>query len=225
MNKALQLWFGIVFTAVAPVTVGLFFQDFNVAWLSALCGGFIILAAKADALAQLSLGPLKAKMQATIAEAAATIEQLREIATTMATVVLSDLMDGQFIGGMKAEKRLELHNELITDLKKLGASKDQLDRAQAEWWKGMGVMYHNRLGHQLRDRAIAAGMTGQQPGQCADAFGKLFNADARSAASPDEYEAFFKEHNLLSPTLAACIEDYRHFMATREVRHPNAFEF
>jgi len=50
------LWFGIIFTASAPLLVGLMFQDFNVAWLSALCGVAIILTAKVDALAELSLG-------------------------------------------------------------------------------------------------------------------------------------------------------------------------
>jgi hypothetical protein len=225
IGKILHLWFGIIFTASAPALVGLMFQDFNVAWLSALCGAVIILTAKVDALAELSLGPLQAKMQATIAEATATIVQLREIATSMATVVLSDLMAGQFLWGMSSAKRHELHDELIADLKRLGASQNQLDRAQVEWWKGIGVMYHNKLGHDLLNRAVAAGKTGQEPRLCAEEFGKLINAKTRSVAPPDDYEEFFKRHNLLSPEVEASINDYRHFVATKGVRRPIDFGF
>jgi hypothetical protein len=217
-GKTLQLWFGILFTAIVPIVVGLVFKEYQVAWLSALCGAFITIMAKPEGLTELSLGPLKAKMQETIAEAAATVEQLREVATTMATVVLSGLMAGQFMWGMSFAKRLELHDELIGNLRRIGASDDQLNRAQAEWWKGVGVMYHNRLGRDLRDLAKQAGMDGLKTNSVAEEFNALAQKATRSAGTPAEHEEFFLKHGLLNDEIREWISDYKHFLSTKEIR-------
>lgn len=220
MAKIFQLWFGLLFTAFVPLLVGIVFKEYQVAWLAALCGAFITIIAKPEGLAELSLGPLKAKMQKTIAEATATVEQLREVATTMATVVLSDLMAGQFMWGMSAAKRLELHDELVQNLERLGVTPEQLVRVQADWWGGIGVMYHNKLSQRLRQSAQEAKLSVHEVTQEFNAFAKM---DTRSAGSPDDYQKFFTKHKLLTPDIQLWIDDYRHFLLTKEVRRRDEF--
>lgn len=218
VSKTIQLWFGVIFTAVAPIVIGLKFNEYQVAWIAALCGAFITLMAKPEALAELSLGPLKAKMQNTIAEATATVGQLREVAATVANVVLSDLIAGHFMWGMSFKKRLELHDELILNLQKLGVAADQIGHAELEWKRGIGVVYHNKMGHDLQQRARDLGMDGAAAQKCAEEFNALAKKDTRSAALPDEYEQFFSKHGLLSIQIKDWVDDYRHFMETNEVR-------
>jgi hypothetical protein len=194
LAKIFQLWFGLIFTAFIPLLVGIIFKEYQVAWLAALCGAFITIMAKPEGLAELSLGPLKAKMQKTIAEAAATVEHLREVATTMATVVLSDLMAGQFMWGMSAAKRLELHDELVRNLERLGVTPEQLIRVQADWWRGIGVMYHNKLRHHLPKRA-------EEISEVTQEFNALAKKATRSVGSPDDYQEFFAKYKLLTPDI------------------------
>ena len=48
---------GACFVLLVPIGIGLLFREAsNVAWLAALCGGFVTLVSRLDALAELSLG-------------------------------------------------------------------------------------------------------------------------------------------------------------------------
>lgn len=217
LGKAIHLWFGILFLAVAPIGVGLFSGTTPLALVVAVCGIAIVLTSKLEALSELSLGPIKAKMQATISEANATIGQLRELAATTATVVLSDLIAGHFMWGMSLTKRIELHDDLVARLQKLGVPKDQIDAARTEWWKGIGVAYHNKIGDNLHARATATGKDGQTVTM---EFNVLANSKTRTCGHPDEYEALFKKYGLLDAETAGWIDDYRHFLKAREIRRP-----
>jgi hypothetical protein len=201
--------------------IAVYFEDYHAAWIAALCGAVMLVLANPERLAEISLGPLRARMQEKIAEAVATVEQLREIAATMANVILSDLMAGQFIWGMTSAKRIELHDQLICDLKKIGVSQSQIDIAETEWAKGMGVLYHNKLRKMLDKNLAGSGLNEADIGK---EFNSLARKDTRSASLPDDYEAFFKKYGLLTSDTTTWIADYRHFLKTKEVRRTNEFE-
>jgi hypothetical protein len=48
--------------------------------------------------------------------------------------------------------------------------------------------------------------------------------ETRSAASPGEYEQFFKKHGLLASDVQHWIDDYEHFLKHNEVRRRDKFE-
>src|SRR5437879_1322551 len=89
LAKAALFWAGIIFTLLAPVVIGVYFQNSSSAWIAVTCGVFVTLMAKIDDLVEFSLGPLRARMRETISEANATIEQLRKVAATSARATLT----------------------------------------------------------------------------------------------------------------------------------------
>lgn len=146
--------FGVIFTLVAPLVIGIGFKDPSTSWVAALCGAFVTFIAKFDVLTELSLGPVKARMKEQIAEATATLEQLRQVATATSQATLTDLMAGGFMWSMSLKKRFELHDNIITSLKKIGASKEQIEQAENEWKKGVSVIYHRAIKNcvELREK-------------------------------------------------------------------------
>ncbi|MEE9294142.1 MAG: hypothetical protein V3W34_04135 [Phycisphaerae bacterium] len=66
-------WLGIVFTLVAPIVIGVAYGDQTTNWIAALCGAFVTFMAKIESIAELSLGPVKARMKEKMEEAAAAV--------------------------------------------------------------------------------------------------------------------------------------------------------
>jgi hypothetical protein len=145
-------WIATGFLFVVPTVVGIRTDSATIASVTAACGAFVMFAARLDRMTELSLGPVKAKMRETIAEATATINQLREVTTTMATATLTNMMATTFAGGMSLRKRLELHDQVMQQLESLGVSDEQQRRAQTEWRKGISILYFNVI-HRLIRRA------------------------------------------------------------------------
>ena len=109
----------------------------------------IIVVAGAIAVAFLNIDKIQkfkgagfeAEMKRAVAEANATIKQLREVAATSSEVILTDLMAGNFMSGTTLTKRLNLHDQLVENLKEIGASKKQIDKADEMWRKGIGIIW------------------------------------------------------------------------------------
>jgi hypothetical protein len=136
-------WVGLLFTLIAPVFIGIHYQNVSISWVAALCGAFISFMAKIDDLAELSLGPVKARMKEKIEEANATIEQLREIAAATTGATLTDMMAGRYVGGMSLSKMLDIHDSLIQTLRGIGISPEKLNEIENDWRKGISITYYN----------------------------------------------------------------------------------
>ena len=87
----------------------------------------------------------EAEMKQAVKEANATVKQLREVAATSSEVILTDLMAGNFFDGTTLEKRLELHDQLIVNLRGIGATKEQIEKSKCMWNKGVGVIFHRGI--------------------------------------------------------------------------------
>jgi hypothetical protein len=106
-----------------------------------VCGAFVALMARLEDLAEVSLGPVRAKMREALSEAAATIKQLRQVAASLATSALSELMAGSFQEGIPLTRRLELYDQVMEDLDKLGILEEQRRQATAEWQNDIHLIY------------------------------------------------------------------------------------
>jgi hypothetical protein len=191
------------------------------AWITLLCGGFVTLVAKLDNLAELSMGPLRAKMRETIAEAAATIDQLRDVATSITSAFLTQLIAGSFMGGMSQRSRFQMHDDLLDQLKSLGVSEERLQQSDAGWRLAVGVIYHSIIETKIMRDATPADSIRQNG--IAQAFAKLLDFPNLQASSPEVYERFARDHDVLTPNVQPWIDDYRHFVRTNEIRRLEEF--
>lgn len=113
----------------------------------------IIVVAGAIAVAFLNIDKIQkfkgagfeAEMKRAVAEANETVKQLREVAATSSEVILTDLMAGNFMSGTTLERRLHLHDQSIENLKEIGASKKQIEKADEMWRRGVGIIFHRGI--------------------------------------------------------------------------------
>ncbi|SBW11257.1 conserved hypothetical protein [uncultured Alphaproteobacteria bacterium] len=224
MSTTTQPWYiptlfkaGTTFTLAAPIIVGLKYHDTSTAWIAALCGAFVTIVSRFDDLTKVSLGPLKAEMREAINEANATIEQLREVATTITDATLTDLSAGMFWGGLSTKSRLDYHPKMIASLQKIGASQEQIDRAEAGWRNAIGILYLNHI-------TKAAEAAAPNASAFTPARGELRNAFKDSVApAPSALEQVLSSHSLTSPEIKQWLDDYHHFLATKEIRRYDEF--
>lgn len=217
----LLFWASVAFTAIVPILIGTLGGSASTAWAALVSGAFLTFIAKLADVAELSLGPVKARMREVIDEAAATTEQLREVATTIATAVMTDMMAGGFSGSMHLAERFELHDQLLAQLDKLGVSEDQKRRTTAQWRKGVAVIYHRIIGKLVNEEAKRV-TPGTWTGTSSE-YNNLLDFPHWDAPRPNEITKFCASKNLLTPEITSWIEDYRHFLDTDEIRRRDQF--
>jgi hypothetical protein len=211
-------WIATGFLFVAPTVVGITTRSAAIASVTVACGAFVMLAARLDRMTELSLGPVNAKMKETIAEANATINQLREVTTTMATATLTNMMATNFMGGMSLRKRLELHDQLIQQLQNLGVSDDQQRSAQTEWRKGMSILYFNVV-----LRAAINGRAPEDTNMISSEYHSLLDFPNWQAPTSGMLTRFCEQRNLLNAEVRQWIDDYQQFLNTGEIRRQGEF--
>ncbi|HCE4642747.1 TPA: hypothetical protein NGT82_004635 [Vibrio parahaemolyticus] len=148
-------WLGVLFTLCAPIVIGIHFNDTSTSWVAALSGAFVTFVAKLPEIAELSLGPVKARMRDKIEEASVTITQLKKIAVSNSEATLSDLIAGSFMGGMSQAKRLEIHSNVMNALKEIGADKAELEFVERDWKKGISIIYLRAIKSAVEGREKA----------------------------------------------------------------------
>lgn len=220
-------WLGILFTLFAPVIIGIGFDDQSTSWVAALCGAFVTFIAKIGDLAELSLGPVKAKMKEKIEEASATIDQLREVATTNSEATLTDLIAGSFMGSMSLKKRLELHDSIIEALKGIGASESQILTAENDWKKGINIIYQRAIRQAVEERedpsVINTKATEEQKKACSE-IQELQNFDKWETPSPSQIRTILKKYKIESNSVDKWVCDYEHFLDNNEIKNREDFE-
>lgn len=154
--------------AVAAPTVTCWFgylgrSSATLGWLVA-CGlaGILVNLPAIESFA-LTKDGLSAKMRATLAEAAATIDQLRALATSTARSSLTQSMAG-LLGPrtMQISERLRLDLTVIDELRRLEVTGTQMREARELWDRGVGVLFGRQL-HGLMDAETYARHRGDIP--------------------------------------------------------------
>lgn len=179
-----------------------------------------VLVGRLHQVEEFSLGPLKARLRATIEEANATIQQLRGVALGLAEASLTDLMAGNFMDSMHMGQRLAMHDVIVKSLVVLGMSQADVQKASVHWNKGIGLTYWRAIRGSLPQ--VSDPNVRSDP-KIRLAFDSLMDFKEWRAPTPDEAEAFVKERDLENPAVAEWIADYRHFIRTKEIRRRDEF--
>ncbi len=214
-------WIGMVFTLVAPAVIGVYFKDPSTSWVAALCGAFVTFVAKFEEIAELSLGPVKAKMKEQIAEANATLSQLKNVSATISEGFLSELMSGAFFGGMKLRDRFALHDKIIKLLESIGIPEEDIKGTKTFWNKGICVMYKNKIVHIVGLRTRPSTVNTKAPeenNKAADEINAMFDKNTWTAPTPYQIRAVIDKYGVSTPEAEEALADYEYFIATGEIR-------
>lgn len=219
-------WISVLFTLLVPSTIGLYFDNIKVALVALVSGGLVLVISIADQVSEISLGPLRAKLRETIAEAHATIEQLRATAVVIARASLGQLIADSFIGRMTGAQRFRLHDELITNLYHLGVSDEQVNEAKAIWNKGIRVIYVRAIGYAISGKSSPSDPTNPTPDQ-ENLSREIKNlrsfGDDWSAVSSTMLRELIEERSQMTPLVKKWLDDYQHFEETGDIRDKDQF--
>jgi len=221
-------WVGVVFTISAPIIIGIEFANTGIAWVAALCGAFVTFISKLHEMAELSVGPVRAKMRETIREANATIDQVRNIARNISETTLTALMAGNFgfTDGLNLRSRLDLHDRLIESLKEIGVPDNEISELDEKWNQGIGVIYYRAIAPLIDGREdpnqINMNASEEQIEQ-RKGWDGLLEFDEWKAPTPDEMQAYMDAQGIVSEGINEWVEDYRNFLEIGEIRRREIF--
>jgi len=216
---------GVVLLLALAVLFGLLGKPTEMALIivaSAIALAFINI----DRIQKFKGGGFEAEMREVLEEAAATIDQLRDVACAGAEPTLTSLMSDNFMDGVSLEKRLESHDLLISKLQEIGASESQISAADAWWKKGVGVLYHRGVKNLIEHRSNDGQMlTNLAPGilEAGAEFHKTLKYETWDAASSDQMREFIANKGLMTDDLRDLLDDYRHFEKTGTLKRREVF--
>lgn len=159
----------------------------------------------------------EAEMKRAVEEANATVEQLREVAATSAEVILTDLMAASFLDGLSMENRLNLHDRLICNLKDIGATSEQIEKADEMWKRGVRIIYF---------RGIRKAFEKKFSKTQADAIieiQKLLDFENWQAPTSNELRAFIEKKGSINPEIDELLIDFAEFEKTGIINRKNVF--
>ncbi len=209
MGPYLNLIVGFLIIIV-PVTLLGFWGKKNGMWLIVLAGATVLTFANIEKIQRFKIAGFEAEMKKVVQEANATIEQLRSVATTSARATITSLMADNFIDDFTLKNQLELHDQLISNLEKIGASKQQIGEADEMWKRGVGVIYHRGIGNKLDSPT-------------AQEFQGLLKLDDWKAPTSGEIEKFIESKGLMNQELKDLIDEYKYFESTGTIRRKELF--
>lgn len=191
-----------------------------------LAAGLVLLLASSierfEVLKGLGVEARTRELKQTIIEANATLSQLRELATSICHVVISDLMASNFMGGISLEQKVRMHDDLIMTLKQLGVASTQVGQADSKWREGIGLIYHRMIKKELMSKTTDGQISPAVFGIGGE-FQEMLDFDEWRAPSPDAMEIFLKSRDQMTPTLQEFIDDYRHYLTHGVLRRPQVF--
>lgn len=194
----------------------------------------IIVVAGAIALSFLNIDKIQkfkgagfeAEMKRAVEEANATLDQLREVAATSAEVILTDLMAGNFMDGTTLEKRLSLHDQLLGNLKEIGATEKQIKKADEMWRKGIGIIFHRgiRVALEGREKPQQVNFKAEKHIlEASKAMQDLLDFDEWKAPSPEKLREFIKDKEAMNPTVDELLKDYSEFVTSGKFLRRDVF--
>lgn len=160
-------------------------------------------------------------------KAAATVDQLQNIACTTARATLTDLMAANFMGGTTLKARLDLHDQIIDSLREIGIPEDKIKEANKMWSKGIGVIYHRGIRNALEGRTNPDEVNlkaSPELRKASDEFQKTQDFEQWQVLSPDEMQSFIEGKGFMNEAVSELIDDYRYFLDTGNIRRRSVFE-
>ena len=173
------------------------------------------------------LGGVKTEMQETIAEANATIKQLRIVAATTGEVVLSDLMSGIFaFGGISVEERIRLHDQIVSNLKDIGVKDSEIKKTEDNWIKGLKLLFCSSIRQEIekRGKSIQDNTQKQQHKDLIADLNLKFKGNIWDAPTSSELKSLIDKYHCMNNKIEALLLDYEKYEKTGKLNDNRIFD-
>lgn len=215
-------WISLIFISVTVLLVAVFgfLGKPTEMGLMTVVGAVALSFLNIDKIQWFKLAGFEAKMKKAVADANATIEQLRQVAATSSEATLTTLMAGNFFDGTTLETRLKLHDQLIDNLIDIGASDAQLKSADEMWRRGVGITFHRGIRASLLciDEKDATEVRA-----AADELQNLSQFEEWKAPSSGEIRKFIDDKGRMTPELDELLLDYKEYETSGKLRRRDVF--
>lgn len=224
--KAALFWVGVLLAVLVPVPLAIYFNSSEIPIICFSSGFLAVLFSKIEMLDELTVGPLKAKLRATINEAAATVDQLRALGAQLSEISLTMMISTEMVSDIGLKQKIDLHDKIIKHLADLGVSQEQLNEARVDWKRVVSFLYVRLM------RSIVEGRESfDQPNQSASASEKnasaellsVANVRSSSAVDPNTIREILTKNDIQKPELDQWLNDYEVFFRTLTIPRVAAF--
>jgi hypothetical protein len=160
-------------------------------------------------------------------DASEIVDQLQSISLATAKATITDLMAANFFAGTTLKTRLDLHDQIIANLKKIGVPENKIKDAEEMWKKGVGIIYHRGIRDALEGRTEPSTVNmkaSPELRKASEEFQKMLDFEQWKVPSPDEMESFIKEKGFMNNAVKELIIDYRYFLETGNIQRRSVFE-
>lgn len=218
------LGIGCLYTLTAPLFLIQQGKTAMEASIALLAGLIVVLASRVNDIVSWKLGPLQAQLRETIREGTATINQVRELAVVQAKVALSRLMVGYFYWDtVSLAARLDMHDEVIGNLRALGLSDDQIAAADEVWRINIGKVYANRICKILKKQGDLHSELKSRSAELVEQVNETVKSSSSLALMRDGIEQVLQEAKLDFPETLEWANDLRHYEATGKIGRKERF--
>jgi hypothetical protein len=182
------------------------------AFLAACCMVFLMCNFKS--ISRIKYGDLEADLQHKIEQANATLEQLRELAASLAQPTLGLIASQGYLGAFPISYRFEVAARIKTILQNIEVSEDRINEINSLFM----ITVRNIIAV-----AITKGLN-QIPRNEKDAVRLGEGASIGRMGTPEDYESLLTKYSLLTPERQELIEDLRFFIENHELRRPEFWD-
>ncbi len=219
MNRV-QILFVILslLSLIATFTVGLY--NFNylipvgtIAFLAFLCFAFL----GSFKEFKLSASGLEAKMRESIKKAESTINETQELIKVLAPVTLSLVKGKGRLGSYNTREAEELKESILKVVRQLNISEEEISGMLNEWHAFVeGDFVDWIIGAPLIPQTLPPALRGKWKGYRRLPMGE--------SPSPEELRKFLLEYTEITSETETLLDDYGHYLETREIRNPNLLD-
>lgn len=226
MLRVLLLSLGTVLIGAGPSAVLMRGDPWHSAMPTLIAGGFLILVAHIDRLASFKAGPLEAELREAVREAYATLDDLKKAARLNAKALLFQLSSSHFMGGSTFGQKQVMRDEIITQLRELGLSNQEIGEADKTWREAVRVVYFGLISHAAEGRTDPNRINSNSSAGQKEALRELngeFDFYLRRTPTSKQISLILSKHGVSSPELEDLISDLEWFESTSELRDRDKF--
>jgi hypothetical protein len=186
----------------------------------------LMLLARLDHFASMKLGAVELQMRAeqAVAQAYATLDQVRSSALSLSRIVAGTLArSGVYGASMPLQEKLELYRALEQELVRLGVPGQELENIRAP----LDHLARHQHAVRLREAATKTIATSSDPSRYpgfVQEYGRLLRFESSFVAPAGEFRRLLAQFSLTNEIIEERIADFDHYEKTGALRDPQGWK-
>lgn len=221
---------GILYSLGLPIYFVFLGQSERISFALLTPGLALLVISYVDAFSEFSLGPISAKLHDKVKAVDEKLASLRRLALKTAKPQVTQLMASNFgfEDGLNLQKRINLCDDIILNLKDLGASDLEVDDVLSDWNAGITSIFYREIGHRFQ-RRLQKGLVNFKEKERLEIWNEMDSLrDFRKcwqALSSDTIRAFLEQrgHSVLDENVEEALQMYEEFENTQTITNLEVF--